>query len=129
MFCHFWQQCKLSKWRPFLKNVPKLGIVFCLDTLGVANFKSENSIWLPFFQKQGRYREFSVFNETSKLLPFSKNKTCLQIGQSIFVRCPGNRKLTKSLHFALLSKYRHCCVFAKNFKIQNGCRFLKHKNF
>ena len=39
VFCYFCRKFENSKWPPFLKNWPKAGIAYCLDTLGVENFE------------------------------------------------------------------------------------------
>ena len=74
--CHFWQKFENSKWPPFLKNLPKVRIAYCLHTLGVENSdeialsltvkeikaivfchfwqKFENSKWPSFLKKNSK---------------------------------------------------------------------------
>ena len=37
-FASFGKKSKNSKWLPFWKNLRKISIAYCLDTLGVENF-------------------------------------------------------------------------------------------
>ena len=56
---------KNSKWPQFLKNWPKVGIAYCLDSLGVENF---DEIALSLTAKEiEAFLCFRIFGENSKI--------------------------------------------------------------
>ena len=63
---------KKSKWPPFLKNLPKVSIAYCLDTLAVENLVK---IALPVTVKDIKaFLCFRIFGENSKWPPFLEKK-------------------------------------------------------
>ena len=78
VFCQFWQKSENSKWPPFLKNIPKVGVAYCLNTLGVKNF---DEIAISLTVKEIEATLCSAIFEN-----FSKS------GCSILLRYSGGRK-------------------------------------
>ena len=114
MFCHFWQKFENSKWPPLLKNLPKVNIACCSDTLGVENF-DEITLSLTVKDIEGILC-FATFGKNSKI---KVNIACCldTLGVENF------DEITLSLTVKEIEAILWFATFGKNSKIENGPHF------